>query len=63
MVNSLVGQAYCIVCLALRIALGVDAQVYCARITPEEIQTFTEEELKLYEFRISKRYMDRLFDK
>jgi hypothetical protein len=61
LVNVKLGQAYCNVCRALKMDIGNDAQIRCASLTVEEIRTFTEDELKIYEYRISDKYREDLY--
>jgi hypothetical protein len=61
LVNVKVGQAYCNVCRALKMDIGNDAQISCAKLTPEEIHTFREDELKIYLYRISDKYREDLY--
>lgn len=63
LVNVKVGQAYCRLCLGLKIDKGLTALQTLAALTKEEIQTMTESEIKEYEYRVNGRYMEQFLSK
>lgn len=63
LVNVKVGQAYCRLCLGLKIDKGLTALQTLSKLTTEEIQTMTEAEIKEYEYRVKGGYMQRFLSK
>lgn len=60
LVNSKVGQAFCNLCRGLKMDIGTEALRTLSQLTPQEIHTMTEEEIKEYEYRVKGKYMDNL---
>lgn len=60
LVNAKVGQAFCNICLGLRLDIGTRALQTLSQLTEEEIRTMSAEEIQIYEHRVKGNYMDNL---
>lgn len=61
LVNAKLGQYFCNPCLGLRMDKGTRAVETISKFTEQEIHTLTEEEIKIYEYRVSSKYLDQFY--
>lgn len=61
LINAKLGQAFCNICMGLRMDKGTRALDTIAKFTEQEIHSMTEKEIEIYEYRIGGKYLDQFY--